>query len=70
MIDKFCCTCVGLADVEEDWNRMLKRIKEGVERLTSWMWKNYKTNILNKKTLVLTCYLVFLFNGKMLDIVT
>jgi len=49
---------------------MLKRTKEGVERLTSWMWKNYKTNILNKKTLVLTCYLVFLFNGKMLDIIT
>jgi len=34
------------------------------------MWKNYKTNILNKKTLVLTAYLVFLFNGKMLDIIT
>jgi len=34
------------------------------------MWKNYKTNILNKKTLVLTSYLVFIFNGKMLNIIT
>jgi len=34
------------------------------------MRKNYKANILNKKTLVLTSYLVFLFNSKMLDIIT
>jgi len=70
MIDKFSCTFVGQANVEEDCNRMLKRTEEGVERLISWMRKNYKTNILNKKTLVLTCYLVFLSNGKMLDIIT
>ena len=57
MIDKFSCTFVGQANVEEDCNRMLKRTEEGVERLISWMRKNYKTNILNKKTLILTCYL-------------
>jgi len=32
--------------------------------------KIIKKNILNKKTLVLTSYLVFFFSGKMIDIIT